>query len=118
MSQYTTTADNLVISTGDTIRIHQEIADGAKSRVQIFEGLIIGMKNRGTGRTMTVRKIGTNGIGIEKIFPVSLPSIKKIEVKRKGEVRRAKLYFLRDRIGKAATKVKEKATVHATATAA
>ncbi len=110
MSQYTTTPDNQQLATGDTIRVHQEISEGGKTRVQIYEGLIIAMKNRGNGRTMTVRKIGANGIGVEKIFPVQMPSIKKIEVKRKGAVRRAKLYYLRDRIGKAATKIKEKST--------
>lgn len=97
------------VSVGDTVRVHQKISEGDKSRTQIFEGLVIAIKGRETGKTFTVRKIATAGIGVEKILPVNLPSIEKIEVKRKGDVRRAKLYYLRDRVGKAATKIKEKA---------
>jgi large subunit ribosomal protein L19 len=103
------------ISSGDTVRIHQEITEGAKKRIQIFEGIVIAIKNGGAGKSFTVRKIGTNGIGIEKIFPVMMPAIKQIELKRKGDVRRAKLYYLRDRIGKAATRIKEKSTDHTSA---
>jgi len=99
------------ISVGDTIKVHQEILEGEKKRIQIFEGIVIAIKNRGTGQSFTVRKIGANSIGVEKIFPVALPSIVKIEVKRTGKVRRSKLYFLRERIGKRATKVKEKKTL-------
>lgn len=106
MSQYVTFKDQS-ISSGDTIRISQEITEGDKKRVQIYEGIVIAIKNRGMGKSVTVRKIGTNGIGIEKIFPVALPSIKKVELKRQGQVRRGKLYYLRDRIGKAATRIKE-----------
>jgi large subunit ribosomal protein L19 len=109
MSQHLTYNDQK-ISTGDTVRIHQEIAEGDKSRVQIFEGIVIAIKNAGMGKTMTIRKIGNAGIGVEKILPVMLPSIKKIEVKRQGQVRRAKVYYLRDRVGKAATRIKEKKT--------
>ena len=109
MSQYLTYQDQQ-ISVGDTVQIHQEIQEGDKSRTQIFEGLVIAIKNRGTGKTLTVRKVAAGSIGVEKIFPVNLPSIKQIEVKRKGQVRRSKLYYLRDRIGKAATKIKEKNT--------
>ena len=96
---------------GDTVRIHQSITDGDKTRTQLFEGLVIAIKNAGAGQSFTVRKIGANGIGVEKILPVRLPSIKSIEVKRKGHVRRAKLYYLRDRSGKAATRIKEKSAV-------
>ncbi|MCA9369481.1 MAG: 50S ribosomal protein L19 [Pseudomonadales bacterium] len=109
MAQYFTYNDTEV-ATGDTLRVHQEITEGDKKRVQIFEGIVIAIKNRGAGKSFTIRKIGANGIGVEKIYPVSLPSIKQIEVKRKGSVRRSKLYFLRERIGKAATRIKEKAT--------
>ncbi len=108
MAQYFT-YNNIEIGTGDTLRVHQEITEGDKSRVQIFEGIVIAIKNRGTGKSFTVRKIGAGSIGVEKIYPVNLPSIKKIEVKRKGVVRRSKLYYLRERIGKAATRIKEKA---------
>ncbi|MBU0579221.1 50S ribosomal protein L19 [Patescibacteria group bacterium] len=97
------------IGAGDTIRVHQEVIEGDKKRVQIFEGIVIAIKNRGNNKSFTVRKIGASSIGVEKIFPVNLPAIKKIEVKRRGQVRRAKLYYLRDRIGKQATRVKEKA---------
>jgi len=106
-----------VIHVGDTVRVHQEIAEGEKKRLQVFEGLVIAIKNRGQGQSFTVRKIATGGIGVEKILPVKMPSIKKIEVKRKGNVRRAKLYFLRDRVGKGATKVKEQAVFAKTAPA-
>lgn len=106
-----------IISAGDTVRVHQEIVEGEKKRVQIFEGIVIAIKGNDSGKSFTVRRIGTAGIGVEKIFPVNLPTIKKVEVKRKGQVRRAKLYYLRDRAGKKATKVKEKSTLK-TATAA
>ena len=97
------------ISVGDTIRVHQQITEGGKKRIQVFEGIVIAIKNRQNNKSFTVRKIAANNIGVEKIFPVSLPSIKKIEVKRKGQVRRSKLYYLRDRIGKQATALKNKA---------
>ena len=95
------------ISVGDTIRVHQEITEGNKQRIQVFEGIVIAIKNRGQGQSFTVRKIASNGIGVEKIYPVHMPGIKRIEVKSKGKVRRAKLYYLRERVGKRATKVKE-----------
>lgn len=119
MSQYFD-YNNQTISTGDTIRIHQNIVEGEgdKGRIQIFEGIVIAVKNAGSGKSFTVRKIGANGIGVEKIFPLLLPSIKKIELKRKGHTRRSKLYYLRDRIGKAATRIKEKKTVQSTVAAA
>jgi large subunit ribosomal protein L19 len=100
--------NNTNISIGDSVQVHQEIAEGDKKRIQIFEGIVIAIKNRGLGKSFTVRKIGANSIGVEKIFPVAMPSIKKIEVKRQGDVRRSKLYYLRDKVGKAASKVKEK----------
>ena len=96
------------VSIGDTVRVHQQINEGENQRTQIFEGIVIAIKNRGRNKSFTVRKIGANGIGVEKIYPVFLPSIKKIEVKRKGSVRRAKLYYLREKKGRAATRVKEK----------
>lgn len=98
------------INVGDQVRVHQEIIEGSKKRIQVFEGLVIAIKNRDINRTFTVRKIATNNVGVEKIFPVSMPTIKKIEVKRQGDVRRSKLYFLREKIGKAASRVKEKST--------
>ncbi len=96
------------INVGDSVRVHQEIVEGNKKRVQIFEGIVIAIKNREFNKSFTVRKIGANNIGVEKIFPLAMPSIKKIELKRQGDVRRSKLYYLRDKVGKAASKVKEK----------
>ncbi len=96
------------INVGDTVRVHQEIKEGDNKRIQVFEGLVIAIKNRGQNKSFTVRKIGANNIGVEKIIPVHSPTIKKIEVKRHGKVRRSKLYYLRQKKGKAATRVKEK----------
>jgi len=91
---------------GDTIRIHQTFAEGDKTRTQIFEGLVIAIRGHAGLKSFVVRRIATNNVGVEKIFPIETPTITKIEVKKKGNVRRAKLYFLRGRIGKKATKVK------------
>jgi large subunit ribosomal protein L19 len=96
------------ISVGDTVRVHQRIVEEKRTRTQIFEGVIIAIRGRESGKSFVVRKISVGGVGVEKIFPVLLPSIEKIELKRKGDVRRSKLYYLRDRVGKAASKVKEK----------
>lgn len=117
MSQYFQYNDQS-IAVGDTVRIHQRIVEEKKTRIQAFEGVVIAVRGRETGKTFVVRKIATGGIGVEKIFPVMLPSIEKIEIKRKGDVKRAKLYYLRARIGKAAAKIKEKAVDSQTATAA
>jgi len=87
-------------SVGDTIDVHYLIVEGEKERVQIFQGVLIGVKGRGVNRTITVRRIVANE-GVERIFPMHSPRIAKIEVVRHGDARRAKLYFLRDRIGKA-----------------
>lgn len=116
MSQYFQ-YDQRSITTGDTIRVHQEIQEAGdeKARTQVFEGIVIAVKNGGTGKSFTVRKIGANGIGVEKIYPINMPAIKKIELKRSGHTRRSKLYFLRERIGKAATRIKEKGVVSAPA---
>ncbi len=86
---------------GDTVKVHVKVKEGEKDRIQIFGGMVIAMKGGGTGSTFTVRKI-SDGIGVERIFPMHSPIIGKIEVVRRGKVRRAKLYYLRDRKGKAA----------------
>ncbi len=99
----------VVASIGDTIRVHQEIKENDSTRIQVFEGILIAIKNRGRNKSFTVRKISANKIGVEKIFPVYLPSIKEIEVMRKGDVRRSKLYYLRNKGGKAA-KITEEVT--------
>ena len=91
---------------GDTVKVHAQIKEGNRERIQIFEGTIIAMKHSGINKTVTVRRI-SYGVGVEKTFPVHSPNIAKFEVVRHGKVRRAKLYYLRDRVGKAA-KVQEK----------
>lgn len=91
-----------VIEPGDTVRVHQRIKEGNKERIQVFEGVVLARKHgQGIQSTITVRK-ESKGIGIERIFPVHMPSIEKIEVVRKAVVRRAKLYYLRDAKGKRA----------------
>ena len=90
---------------GDTVRVYNKIKEGARERIQVFEGTVIKRQNSGAKETFTVRK-NSNGIGVEKTWPVHSPFVEKIEVVRRGKVRRAKLFYLRDRVGKAA-KVKE-----------
>jgi large subunit ribosomal protein L19 len=90
---------------GDTVKVHNKIKEGNKERIQIFEGTVIKRQGGSNRETFTVRK-NSNGVGVEKTWPLHSPSVEKIEVIRKGKVRRAKLYYLRDRVGKAA-KVKE-----------
>lgn len=94
-----------VFNVGDTVRVHAKIKEGNRERIQVFEGTVIKRQNGGARETFTVRK-NSNGIGVEKTWPVHSPFVDNIEVVRKGKVRRAKLYYLRDRVGKAA-KVKE-----------
>jgi large subunit ribosomal protein L19 len=91
---------------GDTVRVHVRVLEGGRERTQAFEGVVIGRKGGGIRETFTVRKISF-GVGVERIFPLHAPIIDHIEVVRRGDVRRAKLYFLRDRVGKA-TRIKEK----------
>ena len=90
---------------GDTVRVHVRVKEGSRERIQVFEGTVIAKKHGGIEESFTVRRI-SYGIGVEKVFPLHAPSIEKVEVVRHGKVRRAKLYYLRDRVGKAA-KVKE-----------
>ena len=104
------THKGVTFKVGDTVRVHQSIKEGEKSRIQVFEGLVIAISANGEP-TFVVRKIASGGIGVEKIFPLNAPVIDKIEVKKTGFVRRAKLYFLRERIGKNATKIREAKTV-------
>ena len=94
------------VQIGDTVRVHVKVKEGARERVQVFEGTVIAKKHGGIEETFTVRRI-SYGVGVEKVFPVHSPSIVKVETVRHGYVRRAKLYYLRDRVGKAA-KVREK----------
>ena len=99
-------ADAPVINIGDTVVVHCRIKDGNNERIQLFEGTVIAKKGGGISETFTVRKI-SYGVGVEKIFPVHSPNVAKVDVVRKGKVRRAKLYYLRDRVGKS-SKVKER----------
>src|SRR5688572_2659641 len=92
---------------GDTVRVHTKVVEGDKERIQIFTGVVIGMRGRGLNSTFTVRRI-SYGEGVERVFPLHSPRIDKVEVERQGVVRRAKLTYLRKRLGKGATLVKEK----------
>lgn len=94
------------VDIGDTVRVHVKIKEGARERVQVFEGTVIAKKHGGIEESVTVRRL-SYGVGCEKVFPLHSPLLEKIDVVRHGKVRRAKLYYLRDRLGKAA-KVKEK----------
>ena len=94
------------VQIGDTVRVHVKVKEGSRERIQVFEGTVIAKKHGGIEETITVRRI-SYGIGVEKVFPVHSPSIATLEVVRSGDVRRAKLYYLRGRVGKGA-KVKEK----------
>ena len=94
------------LEVGSTVKVHVKVKEGNRERIQVFEGPIIKIQHGGIQKTFTVRRL-SYGIGVERTFPVNSPKIAKIEVVRKGKVRRAKLYYLRDRVGKAA-KVKEK----------
>jgi large subunit ribosomal protein L19 len=91
---------------GDTLKVHVRVVEGSKERVQVFQGAVIGRSGDGLRETFTVRKV-SYGVGVERTFPVHTPTVAKIEVVSRGDVRRAKLYYLRDRVGKAA-KIKEK----------
>lgn len=94
------------IHIGDTLRVHTKVVEGDKSRVQIFEGILISLRGRGENKTFTVRKIGVGSIGVERTWPLEARSIVKIEVKKKaGKVRRSKLYYLRNLVGKSAVRV-------------
>jgi large subunit ribosomal protein L19 len=86
---------------GDTVKVHIKIKEGARERIQIFEGFVLKRQNGGLSETFTVRRIAS-GVGVEKTFPLHSPKIEKIEVTRKGDVRRAKLFYMRERTGKAA----------------
>ncbi|OGC52361.1 50S ribosomal protein L19 [candidate division WWE3 bacterium RIFCSPHIGHO2_01_FULL_43_9] len=93
---------------GDTVTVHYRIIEGDKVRTQPFEGIVIAKRGEGVSKTFTVRKIGADGVGVERIFPLFSPNIERLVVERTGKVRRAKLYYLRGKVGKQATKVKER----------
>ena len=99
-------AEAPVVEIGDLVKVHVKIKEGEKFRIQIFEGTVIAKKHGGINETFTVRRVA-HGVGIERVFPLHSPTVEKVELVRHGKVRRAKLYYLRDRVGKAA-KVKSK----------
>ncbi|MDN5326512.1 MAG: large subunit ribosomal protein [Moorella sp. (in: firmicutes)] len=90
---------------GDTVRVHVKVVEGNRERIQVFEGVVIGRRGRGINETFTVRRV-SYGVAVERIFPLHSPRLERIEVVRHGKVRRAKLYYLRERVGKAA-RIKE-----------
>ena len=94
------------VRAGDTVKVHVRVTEGNRTRIQVFEGDVIARRGSGIRETFTVRKISFNAVGVERTFPVHAPVIDHIEVMRRGKVRRAKLYYLRDRVGKKA-KIKE-----------
>ena len=106
----------LTFAVGDSVRVHTKVVEGDKERIQIFAGIVIGRRGRGMNEMFTVRRI-SYGEGVERIFPVNSPRVEKIEVERQGNVRRAKLTYLRKRIGKGATLVREKEKAAAPAAA-
>lgn len=99
----------LQFNVGDNVRVHTKVVEGDKERIQVFAGIVIGRRGRGLNENFTVRRI-SYGEGVERVFPVNSPRVEKIEIERQGRVRRAKLTYLRKRIGKGATSVKEKET--------
>ncbi len=94
------------LNVGDTVKVHNKIKEGTRERIQIFEGAIIAKHGGGISETFTVRRV-SYGVGVEKTFPVHSPNVEKVDIVRRGKIRRAKLYYLRDRVGKSA-KVKER----------
>jgi large subunit ribosomal protein L19 len=103
------TYKNQEISVGDTVKVAFNVAEGDKTRQQIFEGIIIAVDNREAGKAFTVRKIAAGSIGVERIVPIQSPALADITIVTKGDVRRAKLFYMRDRIGKRAMKIKKQA---------
>ena len=106
LNKETLAKEKPAVQIGDTVRVHVKVKEGSRERIQVFEGTVIAKKHGGIEETITVRRI-SYGVGVEKVFPVYSPSIDHIEVVRGGKVRRAKLYFLRNRVGKGA-KLREK----------
>jgi len=99
--------DPAIFAVGDTVRVHTKVVEGDKERIQVFSGVVIGRRGHGLNEMFTVRRI-SYGEGVERVFPVHSPRVDKVEVERQGSVRRAKLTYLRNRLGKGATLVKEK----------
>src|SRR5882757_2750246 len=109
--------DAAKFNVGDSVKVHTKVVEGDKERIQIFSGVVMGRRGRGLNETFTVRRI-SYGEGVERVFPVHSPRVDKVEVERKGKTRRAKLTYLRKRLGKGATLVKERESRTASAVAA
>jgi large subunit ribosomal protein L19 len=109
--------DAPLFGVGDSVRVHTKVVEGDKERIQVFAGVVIGRRGHGLNETFTVRRI-SYGEGVERVFPLHSPRVEKIEIERKGSVRRAKLTYLRKRVGKGATLVKEKESAAASGAAA
>jgi len=101
----TTNLVGTVVHVGDLVRLHLKIKEGEKERIQVFEGLIISIRGRGENQTFTVRKIAAGNIGVERIFPSNFPNLAKVEIKKPGNVRRAKLYFIRYKSSKQVSQI-------------
>jgi large subunit ribosomal protein L19 len=99
--------DKIEFCVGDTIKVSQTIKEGDKTRTQAFQGIVIAIRGDGQGKNFIVRKIAVGGVGVEKIYPINTPTVTGIEIVKKGKVRRAKLYYLRNLLGKKATKIKD-----------
>lgn len=93
---------------GDTVKVSYKIIEGGKTRIQPYQGIVIAVKGSGVSKTFTVRKISVDRIGVERIFPICSPNIEGVKVVKKGKVRRSKLYYLRERVGRKATRIKER----------
>ncbi len=104
--------DRAAFKVGDGVRVHIKVQEGSKTRIQVFAGIVICRKGTGIAETFTVRRIAS-GVGVEKVFPVHSPSLEMVEIDRESVTMRARMYYLRDRIGKAANQVKEKRLVEA-----
>ena len=107
-------AEKAVFKVGDTVRVHTKVVEGEKERIQIFTGVVIGRRGHGINETFTVRRI-SYGEGVERVLPIHSPRIDKVEIERHGAVRRAKLTYLRKRVGKGATLVKERSASNSSA---
>lgn len=105
-----TTIKDTTFHIGDIVRVHYKILEGEKERIQIFEGLVISIRGRGENRTFTVRKVATGNIGVERIFPLNSPWIAKLEVKKTGSVRRAKLYYVRGKSSRQVSQIHTQST--------
>lgn len=102
------TIQNTLVHIGDIIKVHQKVIEKGKERIQIFSGVLIAIGGNETNRTFCVRRIASQNIGVERIWPVNSPMIAKVEIKRLGKVKRAKLYYLRDKVGKQAVRIETK----------